>query len=76
LVSIKYISSFLWISEIYITHKKQESGELFDMKHGKVVFYTINWKFETKIFACSFPYICIVFCYEQMSYDALTSGWL
>jgi hypothetical protein len=32
LVSIKYISSFLWISEIYITHKKQESGELFYMK--------------------------------------------
>jgi hypothetical protein len=32
LVSIKYISSFLRISEIYITHKKQESGELFYMK--------------------------------------------
>jgi hypothetical protein len=32
LESIKYISSFLWISEIYITHKKQESGELFYMK--------------------------------------------
>ena len=32
LVSIKYISSFLWISEIYITHKKQESGKLFYMK--------------------------------------------
>jgi hypothetical protein len=32
LVSIKYISSFLLISEIYITHKKQESGELFYMK--------------------------------------------
>jgi hypothetical protein len=32
LVLIKYISSFLWISEIYITHKKQESGELFIIK--------------------------------------------
>jgi len=30
LVSIKFF--FLWISEIYITHKKQESGQLFDMK--------------------------------------------
>ena len=27
LVSNKYISSILWISEIYIAHKKQESGE-------------------------------------------------
>jgi hypothetical protein len=32
LVSIKYISSFIRISEIYIAHKKQESGELFHMK--------------------------------------------
>jgi hypothetical protein len=34
LVSIKYISSFLWISEIYIAHKKQESGELFHLQYG------------------------------------------
>jgi hypothetical protein len=32
LISIKYISSFPWISEIYIAHKKQENGELFYMK--------------------------------------------
>ena len=39
LVSIKYISSFLRISEIYITHKKQESGELFYMKSWLFFFF-------------------------------------
>ena len=32
LVSVKYIPSILRISEIYITHKKQEIGELYDIK--------------------------------------------
>jgi hypothetical protein len=40
LVSIKYISSFLWISEIYIAHKKQESGELFHMKSWLFCFHS------------------------------------
>ena len=51
LVSIKYISYFLWISNNYTTHKKQRSGEHFDMKSWLCFF------FHSQIF----PYILKVF---------------
>jgi hypothetical protein len=60
LVSIKYISSFLWISEIYITHKKQGSGELTFKIYGKI------WLWKKKIIRISyqkahhFPASCVL----------------